>query len=118
MDSDKQFYCLNKPLLFTCTGPGTAIRWDVPSVFSARGFVAIQSPPRDAQVDGVDVILHLNQSMPTFITTLTIQGVPNIIVICSTDVPATRNMSLNSSSKQQIFSNSCNCFVPSYASNG
>ncbi len=90
--------------MFNCTGPGEGIRWEVPSVFSLQGFSNSQSPPVTIRIDGYNATLELQQATPTFITTLTIQGVPDITVICSTDVPIDeKNISLTSSSKQQFY---------------
>ncbi len=83
----RNHYCLSDGLVFTCTGPGTAIEWNVPSVFNDRGFIDLQNPPITTTIDGVNAAVHLIQSMPTFITNLTIRGVPDITVMCSTNNP-------------------------------
>ncbi len=83
----RNHYCLSEELVFTCTGPGTAIEWNVPSVLNDIGFIDFQNPPITTLIAGVDAAVHLNQSMPTFITTLTIRGIPDITVMCSTDDP-------------------------------
>ncbi len=101
LGSERHYYCLDDLLVFNCTGPGTAMRWEVPSVFNIRGFIDFQTPPLSTPIEGVNATLYLDQSTPSFITSLKIQNVPNITVRCSTDLPAHDSKSLNSSSKQQ-----------------
>lgn len=98
LDLGRKYYCLSDELKFNCTGPGKSMQWDVPTVFNNRGFGDFDSPPINTRI-GDDALLHLNRSTPTFFTTLTIRGVPEITVICSTDFPDNRTASPPPSSK-------------------
>ncbi len=91
---------MNEELVFTCTGSGTGIQWNVPSVFTTQGFVEQNMPPVTTPVAGVNANISLLQTMP-FITTLTIRDVPDITVQCSTNVAGSFNsVSRLTSSKQ------------------
>ncbi len=98
---ERQYYCLNEMLNFTCAGPGGAIRWEVPPLFSREGFLNSDQPGINNSIDGVNATIYLAQVTPMFISFLTIQGVFDITVICSTLVPtAEKTLSLTTSSKQ------------------